>query len=88
MVSGSLGGTYLAGEGRYVKLNVGVGNRAPDVAELTADGLLREVRRFLIGDAALDAEYNVEGDATLGWRLPGATVSLGAFYNRIYNYIY
>lgn len=88
LVSGSVGGTYLAGEGRFVKVNLGIGNRAPDVAELTANGLLREVRRFLVGDADLDAEYNVEMDATFGWKFPAATVSAGAFYNRIQNYTY
>jgi len=88
LVSGSLGGTYRVGDGRYVKVNLGVGNRAPDVAELTANGLLREVRRYLVGDEELDPEYNVEGDVTLGWEFEAASISVGGFVNRIGNYTY
>ena len=88
MASGSIGATYTVADGRFVKVNAGVGNRAPDVAELTADGLLREIRRYLIGDDALDSEYNVEGDVSVGWKLPAVTLSAGAFYNHILRFIF
>lgn len=88
LISGSIGLTYQLQPSWNVKLNVGTGNRAPSLAALSANGLLREVHRFLIGDADLNAEYNTEVDLTSSWHGPGLTLSVGAFYNRMYNYTY
>ncbi|MEZ4699846.1 MAG: TonB-dependent receptor [Rhodothermales bacterium] len=88
MGSGSIGVAYEVRPGWNLKVNAGVGASAPSLAALTANGLLREVRRFLIGNDELVAEQNLEFDVASTWRLESVTFSLGAFANRIFNYTY
>lgn len=86
--SGSVGLTAQPAPGVAVKLNVGVGNSVPSLASLTANGALREIRRYLVGDPDLDAEHNVEMDLSATVRGGGLTVSAGGFANRIDRFTY
>lgn len=86
--SGSVGLSYYPGSNWNVKANAGMGYRTPNLAELTADGLLREIRRYQVGDNSMDSEYNLETDLGLGYTGRNISLDINGFYNLINNYIY
>lgn len=71
-----------------VKSNIATGNRAPNLAELSSNGLHEGTYRAEIGNPILDMEQNINGDLTV--ELTGKTVFVSAsgFYNHFANYIY
>lgn len=86
--SWSIGGTWQWTPDLSIKSNIGIGYRIPNLAELTADGILREQDRYLIGDNALRAERNIEWDTSALWESPNLNFSVDMYYNRIHHYIY
>lgn len=86
--SGSLGLIYHPAPQWEIKTNAAVGFRTPNIAELTADGLLREVRQYQVGDNDLSAEHNLEGDIGIAYTGANVSVDVNTFYNYINNFIY
>lgn len=86
--SGSIGLSYHPADRWTIKSNLGIGYRTPNIAELTADGPLREVHRYIVGDNALNAETSLEGDLRLEFAAANFSLSASGFYNAINNYIY
>ena len=87
-VNGSLGGTYRINEYATVKVNVSTGFRAPNLAELTSNGLHEGVFQYEIGNSSFKSEQSVEGD--IGFVIESKYVSMdvSAYNNRINDYIY
>jgi iron complex outermembrane receptor protein len=84
---GSLGLAYHFAPGSVFKLNAGLGYRMPNIAELTADGILMEQQRYYVGDNDLSPERNWELDASLNHENRNLTVNLHGFYSNYANYI-
>lgn len=87
-VNGSAGATYRINKSIVVKGNVSTGFRAPNLAELTSNGLHEGVFQFEIGNKDFKSEQSLEGD--LGLVIESKILSLDAsvFNNKINNYIY
>jgi len=86
--SWSAGATYNILPFWNIKTNIGAAFRAPNLAELTADGLLKEANRYEIGDNNLSPERNVEWDLGTNINTEDVTFSVSAYYNWVSNYIY
>ena len=86
--SGSLGISYRPTTSWTIKANIGLGYRTPDIAELTADGLLREIKRYEVGNNNLSPETNTETDLGVTYQSTGVDISVNVFYNAFDNYIY
>lgn len=87
-LSGALGSTFQLNDQWNIKANIGMGYRPPNLAELTADGVLREIKRYEVGDNNLRSEFNIEGDLGTEYRTQSWSASVSAFYNIIDHYIY
>jgi iron complex outermembrane receptor protein len=87
-VSGSLGLTYDISENLLTKFNLSRGFRAPNIAELAANGLHEGTIRYEIGNPGLDAEGSWEFDFALGFNSHHVSAEADLFDNRIDNYIF
>jgi len=87
-VNGSFGVTYQLDSAWLIRSNVATGFRAPNLAELTANGIHHGALRYELGNTQLATENNVELD--LGLELTSEHISwaFSGFYNQINNYIY
>ncbi|MBS1494520.1 MAG: TonB-dependent receptor [Bacteroidetes bacterium] len=87
-VNGSAGATYRFNKNFLVKANLSTGFRAPNLAELTSNGLHEGTFQYEIGNKDFKNEQSVEGD--IGFVIDSKYVSLdfSAYNNSINNYIY
>ncbi len=87
-VSGSLGATWQFSEEVYTKLNLSHGFRAPNIAELSANGLHEGTINFIIGVPDLKAENSLQLDYALGFNSKHISGEVDLFSNTINNYIF
>ncbi len=70
------------------KANFSTGFRAPNLAELTSNGLHEGVFQYELGNGNFTSEQSVEVDATLSFNNKNFSFDLTGYNNRINNYIY
>lgn len=87
-VTGSLGASYAVTPSFVIKANIARGYRAPNIAELAANGAHEGTLRYEYGNQDLKPEQSLQGDLGIEWRSDWVTVSAAAFYNHISNYIF
>lgn len=71
-----------------LRLNLASGFRAPNLAELTSNGVHEGTNRYEIGNADLDTEQNFQADLNLEFDSEHFEFFVNGFYNHINNYIY
>ncbi|HRA73020.1 MAG TPA: TonB-dependent receptor, partial [Flavobacterium sp.] len=71
-----------------LRLNVASGFRAPNLAELTSNGVHEGTNRYEVGNSDLKTEQNVETDLNLEYKSSHIEFFVNGFYNHINNYIY
>jgi len=76
------------GDKSVLRLNLASGFRAPNLAELTSNGVHEGTNRYEIGSASLINEQNVQADLNLEWKSKHVELFLNGFYNHISHYIY
>ena len=87
-VSGSIGVAYEIAKDLVLRGNAGSGFRAPNIAELGANGRHEGTFRYEIGNSNLKQETSLQFDLGLEYSGEKVTLGLNAYSNRIYNYIY
>lgn len=86
--SGSLGASYAVNERLTLKGNLSRGFRAPNIAELGANGVHEGTIRYEVGNANLKAETSLQVDAGVSYVTDHVRFSVDAFENSINNYIF
>lgn len=71
-----------------LRLNLASGFRAPNLAELTSNGIHEGTNRYEIGNSDLKTEQNVQTDLNLEYKADHFEFFVNGFYNHINNYIY
>lgn len=71
-----------------VRFNVASGFRAPNLAELTSNGVHEGSNRYEIGNSELKNEQNFQGDINFEFTDTHFEFFANGFYNHIANYIY
>lgn len=71
-----------------LRLNLASGFRAPNLAELTSNGVHEGTNRYEIGNSDLKTEQNVQSDINLEYNNSHLEFFVNGFYNHINNYIY
>ena len=84
----SLGFKTNLKENIIFRLNLASGFRAPNLAELTSNGVHEGSNRYEIGNANLKNEQNFQTDWNLEYRNPHFEWFVNGFYNHINNYIF
>ncbi len=86
--SGSLGATYNFTEKFAVKANVSRGFRAPNISEISSNGVHPGTNIYQIGNPDFKSEFSVQEDIGFTYSSKYAVVSLSLFNNEISNYIF
>jgi len=86
--SGALGGTWKISNSFNMKVNLGRGYRAPNIAELSSNGVHEGTFRYELGNKTLKSETSLQLDGEISFRSRNIAVTLSGFYNSINNYIY
>ncbi|RZJ66872.1 MAG: TonB-dependent receptor [Flavobacterium sp.] len=71
-----------------LRVNLASGFRAPNLAELTSNGVHEGTNRYEIGNANLDNEQNFQADVNLEYKNSHFEFFINGFYNHVSNYIY
>ncbi len=79
--------THLAKD-LSLRLNAASGFRAPNLAELTSNGVHEGTNRYEVGNPDLKTEQNVQTDLNLEYKSSHIEFFVNGFYNHINNYIY
>jgi iron complex outermembrane receptor protein len=87
-LTGSLGFAFDIAQNLNLKGNMGTGFRAPNIAELGANGVHHGTFRYEIGNSNLKQETSLQFDLGLTYQAESVTFGLNAYSNKIYNYIY
>ncbi|WP_298221414.1 TonB-dependent receptor [Flavobacterium sp.] len=75
-------------ENLTLRLNAASGFRAPNLAELTSNGVHEGTNRYEIGNANLKTEQNIQTDINLEYNSDHFEFFANGFYNHINHYIY
>ncbi|MFA9188960.1 TonB-dependent receptor [Flavobacterium sp. FBOR7N2.3] len=87
-INASLGYKTNISETLVLRMNVASGFRAPNLAELTSNGVHHGTNRYEIGNANLKTEQNLQTDLNLEYGNTHFEFFVNGFYNHINNYIY
>ena len=87
-VNASLGYKTDLAEDFTLRLNFASGFRAPNLAELTSNGVHEGTNRYEIGNGNLANEQNFQTDLNLEYKNSHFEWFINGFYNHINNYIY
>jgi len=86
--SGSIGMTSMLNDYWNIKANIGSGFRAPNISELSANGVHEGTFRYEVGNPMLKQETSLQFDAGISADGKKIGFALDCFYNLIDNYIY
>mgnify|MGYP006127454127 CR=1 FL=1 len=70
------------------RINLASGFRAPNLAELTSNGVHHGTNRFEIGNNDLENEKNTQIDISIEYKTEHLEFFINGFHNQINNYIY
>jgi iron complex outermembrane receptor protein len=86
--SGSLGASYVFSDNISLKANVARGYRAPNISEISANGVHPGTNIYQIGNSAFQPEFSLQEDIGLFLSARHFSGSIELFNNSISNYIY
>ena len=87
-VNGSLGFTYKWTDKYLTRINIASGFRAPNLAELSSNGVHEGTIRYELGKLDLNTEQNIEIDLGIEYVNEHVSFAFSVFNNAIANYIY
>ena len=87
-ISGSIGVTYQFSEKVFSKLNASRGFRAPNIAEISSNGVHEGTTNFIIGVPVLKAEKSLQFDYAIGLNSQHISAEIDLFTNTITNFIF
>ncbi|GGB06475.1 TonB-dependent receptor [Puia dinghuensis] len=86
--SGSFGATYNFSDKFSIKANISRGYRAPNIAEISANGVHPGTNFYQLGNPGFKPEFNLQEDAGFVFSSRYIVASLDLFNNVLSNYIY
>jgi iron complex outermembrane receptor protein len=87
-LSGSAGMSYSIVKNFSIKANIARGFRAPNIAEISANGVHPGTNIYQIGNPGFKPEFSLQGDLGLFYTSRPVIASIEAFYSDISNYIF
>jgi iron complex outermembrane receptor protein len=87
-VTGSIGATYNLNNQLALKFNFARGYRAPNISEISANGVHPGTDIYQIGNPNFKPEFSWQPDLGLSYRTKYVVLGADVFYNYIQNYIY
>ncbi|NOT52106.1 MAG: TonB-dependent receptor [Chitinophagaceae bacterium] len=87
-LSGSVGLTWDAGKMVTLKFNMARGFRAPNITELSANGVHEGTFNYIYGEQDLKSETSLQVDAGMLINSDHVSFEIGLFNNSIHNFIF
>ena len=87
-ISGSIGATYNITRNLLIKSNIARGFRAPNILEISANGVHSGSLIYQIGNNAFKPEFSLQEDLGVAYRSDHISGNLDIFNNNISNYIF
>ena len=87
-MSGSIGATYNFSDKLSVKANIARGYRAPNISEISSNGVHPGTNIYQIGNSNFKPEFSLQEDIGFTYASKYAVVALSIFNNTISNYIF
>jgi iron complex outermembrane receptor protein len=87
-LSASAGMTYNIARNFSIKANIARGFRAPNIEEISANGVHPGTNMYQIGNPDFKPEFSIQGDIGLFYTSKPVIASVEVFYNNISNYIF
>ncbi|WP_432410333.1 TonB-dependent receptor [Rasiella sp. SM2506] len=87
-ITAALGAKFDISEQWLARVNVAKGYRAPNLAELTSNGVHEGTNRYEVGNAGLTEEQNLQADISIAFRNEHFEFFGNGFYNMISDYIF
>ena len=87
-LSGSAGMTYSIMKSLSLKANIARGFRAPNIAEISANGVHPGTNIYQVGNPDFKPEFSLQGDLGLFYTSKPVIASIEGFYTEISNYIF
>lgn len=87
-MTAALGGKFDLSEQMTARLNLASGFRAPNLAEMTSNGVHEGTNRYEIGNPDLKREQNLQVDLSLEFQNEHVEFFANGFYNGVADYIY
>ena len=84
----SLGYKTNLNDNLIARFNAASGFRAPNLAELTSNGVHEGTNRYEIGNSHLKTEQNIQTDLNIEYNTNHFEFFVNGFYNHVNNYIY
>lgn len=88
VLNGAVGASYNFTGNFIGKLNFATGYRAPNLAELSSNGIHEGTTRYEIGNSGLKSEHNYQVDAGIIFQVDNFSANLDYFYNKVNNFIF
>ncbi len=86
--TGSMGASYNVSDKFIIKANIARGYRAPNIAEISANGVHPGTNLYQIGNSEIVPEFSLQEDLGFSYTSKIVEVSLDFFNDNISNYIY
>lgn len=86
--TGSFGFSYLVSDAWALKLNLSRGYRAPNISEISANGVHPGTNLYQIGNTQFKPEFSDQIDVGASYNSKQVNASASLFVNKIDNYIY
>jgi len=86
--SGSLGGSFEFSKHFSAKANIGRGYRAPNISEISANGVHPGTNSYQKGNLDFKPEFNWQQDVGINFKSDHVTIDASVFNNTIQNYIF
>ncbi|MBD0832655.1 TonB-dependent receptor [Aestuariibaculum sediminum] len=86
--NGALGIKTNLSQNLTARFNFASGFRAPNLAELTSDGIHHASNRYEVGNSDLNNEQNFQWDLALEYKNEHVEFFANGFYNKVNDYIY
>ena len=87
-ISGSIGATYEISKEFSVKSNIARGFRAPNIAEISANGIHPGTLIYQIGNTSFNPEFSLQVDLGVSFTSNHVIGKIEVFNNNISNYIF
>ncbi|MDB5222662.1 MAG: hypothetical protein JWN83_1329 [Chitinophagaceae bacterium] len=87
-ISGSFGLSYRFSDHVTGKFNIGRGFRAPNISEISANGVHPGTNTYQLGNLNFKPEFNLQEDIGINYNTPHFTLDAEIFNNNITNYIF
>ena len=84
----AIGASIFATKNLNFKINFATGYRAPNLAELSSNGVHEGTTRYEIGNPGMKSENNYQLDVGFNYQLRDFSINTGIFYNKVMNYIF